>query len=101
MAALQRGGIDSLQRNTSAGDKLILEGSTTSHLIRVISQDVDQPVDVLFVQFCPAHLSSSAQRFVQQERPQALRKSERTEGGQLFLGLSRSRLVEQCLHVNL
>ena len=48
--------VNSVKAYASAGDKLVLEGTTPCNLIPVVEENVNQAVDVLLTQFTPAAL---------------------------------------------
>lgn len=85
--ALQRIGMNTLQRHTAAGDKLFLEGGTGDDLIAVVTQGVHQTVLFFFTELATPHIHPLPDSLRQQIVPQTLRKTERIDVGEMTLGI--------------
>ena len=89
--------VDISKRDTSTGNKLILERTLAGNLIYVVGKRFYQLVDAFASNFRPFLLRDKA-RFLQEVKPKARGQSIGAEGTHLFLRVGRCQPADILLH---
>ena len=65
--------IDGREIDTTAGDKLILEGGSTCNLIAIVAEGINQAVKLFLAEILPTVLGALAKGLIEQISPKARR----------------------------
>lgn len=88
-------GVDSGEVDTTTGDELVLEGGTAGYLVVVVAEDVYQAVQLFLVQVLPTVLGALFECLLQEVAPEARGEVERTDAGELLLGMMTDDLLQR------